>query len=400
MMMFQANQLRNSPFGYNDELAYAVLGGINVGLYILRHISPNNYNFAFDQELYRIAPHHEFTHLLLGLSFMKRSNNPLPFEYAYDGNNMAEALVIHLQDQFKVTDPQTISQDDYIERLKAFYQDGGIEKDIDNTTKAAILLNRQNDLRTIFDMRRTYQFESIPADDISKEDRRNLSVTTQFGEKVISKCDLDIPEEVAINFYDDVQPITRLVQRNYRRLVDDPNFNFIDCDRTFKSYLRMMPVNIIWEAMNNPDRDFDLDHRDLITWEFCLQHDPDFNFFPEIAGMYDVRQAIGYEKLSQPIGYDNYRGYKENIGEINTHFDQIGKGFLVVQATENSGNDFLSHLRERLRRRSEINMNLARVLINEGPMAFIVELERVLPFFRTHASCRQKQNRRPETTAP
>lgn len=87
----------NNLFALIGELSYALDKNLTALEYVYRHI--HNWNFSSRLDILMDNRfEHEFAHLLLGLRFMKMGDNPIPFDRGYDGNKIAESVVITLED--------------------------------------------------------------------------------------------------------------------------------------------------------------------------------------------------------------------------------------------------------------------------------------------------------------
>ena len=296
----QIEKTRDSVFGYNDELAYAILEGQNAGQYVLGHIRNYNFNSNFDY-LYQDRFKHEFAHVLLGLSFLKRDKNPLPFEYGYDGNGMAESLVIPLEDLFE-------PPSEYNQKSKKAYTSQVLE--IFNRTKGQInssyhvatkLCNLWDEAISIFEMRKRHGFVSPSEGALRFESSsQKTDKKTKWGEKTYRGQAL--PRHIAESFYDDVKPVVKFVQRNFQRLLDDESIPIDGSMATRNGYMKMIPVSILWDVMNEPELadTIDLNHQELLTWEFALRHvDPVKNVFSKFCFLQGENARL--ENLNCPI---------------------------------------------------------------------------------------------------
>jgi len=379
-MKYSEEELRDSAFGYNDELAYAVLDeSINAGEFILEHISENKFNFDFGPYLYRTQFNHEFAHLLLGMSFLKHGGNPLPFEYGYNGNVMSEALVLKIQNSLSGIDVPDQSKEDYFINVTDFYR-GKRSEDAFNTQVSAILLSRQESLSRIFDMRREYHFDEIQQGITWSDIDPNPLLKTKFNEAVVQEVDLSIPKQVIENFYNDVQSVVKFIQRSYGRLINDKTVDFLNTGSAFKDYLKTIPTSVIWDVINDPKLvdDFDLNHRETLTWEFVFLHDTDFDFFREIAGINNIRNAVGYDQLAKPLDYNQYRLFKDNVHSVKQTLDIVGNGRFVHKQDLGEGyQDFIEKAIAINQQRSQNYMSLSKALVIDGVRSFMTELDRV-----------------------
>lgn len=267
----QLVSMRDSVYGYNDELANAILGGRNAGEYVLGHIENFNFTDNFDY-LYQDRFKHEFAHLLLGLSFLKRNRNPLPFEYGYDGNEMAESLIIPIESLFERPPYDQKYKKDYVSTaLETFNLSKG---QVNFSSRVATEFCNSWDVPiSIFEMRKRNGFVCPlkgPFRLVSTPQK--IDKKTKWGEKTYRGQTL--PRHIAESFYDDVKPVLKLVQRNFQQLLDDESIPIDDSTMTRGSYMKIIPVNILWDVMNDPDLadTIDLNHQQLLTWEFVIRH--------------------------------------------------------------------------------------------------------------------------------
>lgn len=385
-MNFLNAQLRDSPFGYNDEIAYAVLDErMNAGQYVLGHI--DNFNFSGGLRIYNNYFHHEFTHILLGFSFLKRGKNPFLFEYGYDGNYMAENLVIEAQDFFSDVYFETLvlDRDRYASKVIEHYSFNNEFTDIKNSIQAVQLMNSVSSLKRVFDARRQLRFDNdeiIQAKDVP--DLLAKFKTTPLKSHLYLGANL--PRDIAENFFDDIEPIIRLVERNYRRLLKDKKFDIKNDRDALRDYLKTVPTSTIWDVMNNPElaETIDIKHQETVTWEFVLSHDKDFDFFREVAGIANVRNVIGAEDLAKPFDYNDYRLFKDNIDSVRQSLDIIGNGRLIhVQKQDEKYSYFIEKAIATNHKRSKINTDLAYALFANGALAFFDKLTYLTPLFET-----------------
>ncbi|MBY0355879.1 MAG: hypothetical protein K2Q12_09170 [Rickettsiales bacterium] len=82
------------------ELLYAIERGLTVREFVARHAKLYQFGVGLTKQLSETRFEHELAHLILGLAFMKLQRNPIPHDFGYDGNNMAEAWVINFESLF------------------------------------------------------------------------------------------------------------------------------------------------------------------------------------------------------------------------------------------------------------------------------------------------------------
>jgi len=352
-------------------LAYAILEEQNAGQFVLGHVGPNHYNFSDKYSAYRTFFHHEDCHLILGMSHLKRGYNPLPFEYGYNGNGMAESLIISIQDSFDRGGKHCHqSKKSYVSTvLRRVTEEKG--NMLDSAISTAKACDGSETLTTMFEERRKMQFmrpdkgEGLGFKSMAKKPSKK----TKWGEK--NYRGQPLARHIAEQFYDDFQPEYRLADRNYGRLMRDDRFEFVDNINARRDYLKTVPVDVMWDAMNNPDQDIDLDHTKTMTWEFILLYDSDFEFFQKIVGLRNVRDAIGYDKLAKSIDYNNYRLFKDNVEVIKRELKIVGNGNLIHQQSD--GEEYQTFIKRAISinaRPAEIYMGLAKSLVKGGTSRF------------------------------
>jgi hypothetical protein len=79
------------------ELSYAIEKNLTVAEAAARHARLFNFDERFSEETRKNYTEHDFLHLLLGLTFLKMGRNPTGYDYGYNGNNQAEAIVDALE---------------------------------------------------------------------------------------------------------------------------------------------------------------------------------------------------------------------------------------------------------------------------------------------------------------
>jgi hypothetical protein len=372
----QIESMRDSVFGYKDELACSIFNGENAGQYVLGHVGAEQYNFDDGYSTYRTSFHHEFTHTILGFSNLKRGYNPLPFEYGYDGNGIAEALVIPIQTFFD--EPNYYNQktkENYVsEAMKIMANEKG--NMLDSTLSSVEACNASETLTSLFEERRKTNFQ--------RPNQGHLSIRcitfrpvkrTKWKEKVYRGQPL--ARHIAEQFHDDFQPVYELCKRNYERLMTDKEFAFPDHFTTRRDYLKTIPTQLMWDAMNDPQvsETFNIDHRKTLTGEFILLYDPDFEFFREIVGIDNIRNIVGYEELAKPFDHREYRLFKDNIDEIKSALDIVGSGrFIHKQKEGQAYQDFIKKALEINKQRSQIYEDLVLSLVLNGTNKFMNRL--------------------------
>lgn len=81
------------------ERELAIEYDFTTGEYQKNHIRNWNFSDTFDY-ISSGRFQHELCHILLGLAFLKMGRNPLPFDFGYNGNKLAEVIVMALEQPF------------------------------------------------------------------------------------------------------------------------------------------------------------------------------------------------------------------------------------------------------------------------------------------------------------
>jgi len=316
------------------------------------------------------------------MSFMKRGNNPFPFAYGYDGNGMAESMVNMIQEEFPGLGTYKKTKKTYIREVREYFSRLR-QENIESTLSAVKIVNKSKVPLSVFQARRQFHFEAMPK--ISRADYNRLKRRdgkTKFGESYYRGQ--EISRQVMCDFHDDVQPIIRLTQQNYKRLMDDPTVEFDNLGTTFKNYLKMIPQPVLWNVMNNPDQDFDLDHTEILTWEFILLHDPDLNPVFEKEGTMNIRNRLGYDVLATPGAYKNYREFKDAIDDVRDDLTILSNGHFLCKQGHSSMKDFTQRVAQKSEDRRQLFCDLFQSLIEGGMSGFKVQLKETMANFESH----------------
>lgn len=258
------------------EREYAIDHDLSAAQYVKRHIRNWNFSQNFDH-LFDNRFHHEFCHILLGLAFLKMGRNPTPFDFGYDGNNQAEALVIAMEKPFdNMLDDFmdgghftgggfiNFSEDDYVARVKELYS--RVFGDTNAHQIAALLdaetSHKLHGLTSVFEARRRLSFDD---DKTTSEEMSLYCVQNDFygdgqsntnGEKV--RPALPLPDDVVREIYRTVVPVIQAIIRAFEQDNAIRSLDFFFKANEIMNAMKTLYVSDLWYVMNNPDTEIEL----------------------------------------------------------------------------------------------------------------------------------------------
>lgn len=267
------------------EREFTIQRDLTAGEYVKNHIRNWNFNQYFDR-LYHEQFQHELGHLLLGLAFLKIGRNPTQFDFGYDGNIQAEALVTEMEKPFEVM----LKGKSIGEALKSFSEDGFVKGSNryltaiggrgprlihENAFEEAGKLSRQGKLCSIFEYRRSQSFGELAYLYDGKAFSSKLGDQNPNGE--ILENLVDLPEGDMCEIYSVVSPIISRILKRISEEFPEPIVSGEDKFR-FMGALQSLYVSDLWKIAQNPEAEIKLrmmaTHKDenLVHYVEFLHH--------------------------------------------------------------------------------------------------------------------------------
>lgn len=252
------------------ERELAIERDLTTGEYVQNHIGNWNFNNHFDH-LYNDRFQHELGHVLLGLAFLKMGRNPTQFDFGYDGNNQAEALVIAMEkpfenmldDIFSIPTFRHFSEDEYVQEVGRLFETqrsftNGVERMAH--VKVSSLPDKEG-LVSIFEYRRRGSFDETNGQvrDFNHAMHAGvlLSKLTQKNGEKFETINAPMEEDVR-EIYQIVAPVIRAIARALEQDDAVRSADFMSQINEVMNAFKSFYVSDLWHVMNNPDSSVEL----------------------------------------------------------------------------------------------------------------------------------------------
>lgn len=247
------------------ERELAIQRDLTAGEYVKNHIRNWNFNQFFDG-LYHTQFQHELGHLLLGLAFLKMGRNPTQFDFGYDGNIQAEALVTQMEKPFeamlrgKSIDEvlKNFSEDDFVNGVDRYLISIGLrgpEVIHHNAFEEAGKLSRQGKLCSIFEYRRFQSFAELASELDGKDFTSKIGDENPNGE--VLEGLVNLPSVDIREIYGIVSPVIGRILNRVVEEFSEPIASGEDKFR-FMGALRSLYVSDLWKIVQDPEADVEL----------------------------------------------------------------------------------------------------------------------------------------------
>lgn len=268
------------------EREYAIEHDLTAGEYVKKHIRNWNFSYGFDH-LYDYRFQHEFCHVLLGLAFLKMGRNPTQFDFGYDGNYQAEALVIAMErpfnnmfgGHFREASFKKFSEDEYVDDvLKILKLDLGEANKLElRAYENAKKISKTKSLVSRFEARRHYSFDETNLDKGNLFIQfLNISQLHMVGKRhnnneKIRPVRLLAPANVR-EIYQTIAPVIRFISKVFEedKAIQNQTEEYYR-EQEIMIALKSLHVSDLWCAINNPKGEIELRMTERNSYVNALQ---------------------------------------------------------------------------------------------------------------------------------